>query len=158
MLTMQEQIADRNINLLHVKCTRGTYNKTIFNVINRGNPKYYTLEKLTWMKDFICDKNELIATSCIESLCLHGWDIDEIKPYIKNNFHRHLWCDKVIEMAEKQDKPDLLLQFLEEQSIYLNKAILALKRTKHENYLTTLLLSNNPYLTKAIMRITKNAY
>lgn len=156
-ISIQEQIADKNINLLHVKCTRGVYNKMIFKTVINGNPKYYTLTKLDWMKQFICDSNELIAVGCIEGLCMHGWDIDEILPEIPANFNRHLWCDKVIEMAEKQDKPDLLLHFLEEESICLNKAILALKRKGHENYLTTLLLSNNPFITKAIMRMTKNA-
>ena len=129
----------------------------IFKTVINGNPKYYTLSKLDWMKQFVCDDNELIAASCIECLCMHGWDIDEILLEIPTNFNRHLWCNKVIEMAEKQDKPDLLLHFLEEESIYLNKAILALKRKGHENYLTTLLLSNNPFITKAIMRMTKNA-
>ena len=156
-ISIQEQIADKNINLLHVKCTRGVYNKMIFKTVINGNPKYYTLSKLDWMKQFVCDDNELIAASCIECLCMHGWDIDEILLEIPTNFNRHLWCNKVIEMAEKQDKPDLLLHFLEEESIYLNKAILALKRKGHENYLTTLLLSNNPFITKAIMRMTKNA-
>ena len=156
-VSIQEQIADKNINLLHVKCTMGVYNKMIFRAVIWGNPKYYTLSKLDWMKQFICADNELIAANCIECLCTHGWDIDEILPEIPANFHRHLWCDKVIEMAEKQDKPDLLLHFLEEESVYLNKAILALKRKGHENYLTTLLLSNNPSITRAIMRMTKNA-
>ena len=152
---IQSLFADKNINLLHIKCNRGIYSELLFKRVIHGNPKVYTLDKLDWLKDFINHKNEQIATGAMEALCMHGINIEEFTEDIKNNLHRSLFSFKVIDIAEKQDKPDVLLLFLEENSKYMNRAILALKRKKHDNYLTILLLSNNPSLTKAIARITK---
>jgi len=73
-----------------------------------------------------------------------------------DNFHKKLWCEKIIEMAELQDNPDILLFFLEEEHGYINRAVLALKKTGHDNYLTSLLLSDNMNMVKSINRIINN--
>ena len=62
---------------------------------------------------------------------------------------------KVIELAEKYDKPDVLIHFMDEEKGYVNRVIIALKNIHHEDYLTTLMLSENESLVKSVDRITR---
>ena len=57
------------------------------------------------------------------------------------------------ELAEKYDKPDVLLEFVDEDNGYRNRVILALKKTHHESYLTTLLLSEKDEIANSVNRI-----
>ena len=41
--------------------------------------------------------------------------------------------------------------------IYVNRVIIALKKTHHEDYMTTLMLSENEALVNSVNRITRNA-
>lgn len=148
------KIAENNINLLHMKCNRGIYSEHIFKTVINGSDKYYSLEKLIWMKDFLEHNNQNIATSCLECLCKHGLNINDIKNILKRQLKNRLFSLKAIEIAEKQDNPDVLLMFMEEEDGYINRVILALKNTKHEDYMTTLMLSNNNNLVKSVNRIT----
>jgi len=148
------KIAENNINLLHMKCNRGIYSEHTFKTIINGSDKYYSLEKIEWMKDFLEHNNQNIATSCLECLCKHGLNINDIKNVLKRQLKNRLFSLKAIEIAEKQDNPDVLLMFMEEEDGYINRVILALKNTKHEDYMTTLMLSNNDNLVKSVNRIT----
>jgi hypothetical protein len=89
----------------------------------------------------------------LECLCKHGLDLEEIRDIISNKIKDKLFSLKVIEMAEKYNKPDILLLFMEEDDFYINRVILALKNTNNESYLTTLMLSDNDKLVKSINRI-----
>jgi len=151
----QKTIADKNIKLLKIKCERGIYHDRLFKVVINGGDDMYPLSELEWMKDYVSNSNPLIGASCMECLCRHGMDIAEFKDYVSENFNNPYWCNKAIDIAENQDDPDFILTFLEESSIYMNRAILALKRNNHETYLTALLLSDDDNLVKTVMRMTK---
>ena len=148
------KIADKNIDILHTKCNKGIYTAQGFKIILNGSDKYYPLEKIEWMKEFLENKNSNIATSCLECLCKHGLNLSEIEDVIKKKINDTLFSLKVIEIAEKQENPDVLLILMEEQYPYINRIILALKRMHHEDYLTTLMLSNNELLVKSVNKIT----
>lgn len=147
-----KRIALNNLNILHTKCTRGIYTEKLFKSILR-NIYLYEFEELKWMYEFVNSPNELIALNCLEVLCSSGASISEFSDLIKDNFDKRQWCHKFIELAEKQNDPDSLLFFLEEDGIYINRAILALKRNKQETYLTALMLSDDENLVKAVVRI-----
>jgi hypothetical protein len=148
------KIAEKNINSLRLKCNRGIYAERTFKIIINGSDKYYPLEKLEWMKDFLENENQNLATACLECLCSHGFKLSEIEDIIKRKIDNALFSLKVIEMAEKQNNPDVLLILMEEQYPYINRIILALKKMHREDYLTTLMLSNNELLVKSVNRIT----
>lgn len=147
-------IAEKNINLLHIKCKRNIYSERMFKTIINGSNKYYPLEKIEWMKDYLESDNQKLATSCLECLCKHGLNINDIQDILKERMKDKLFSIKAIEIAEKQNNPDILLLFMEEEYGYINRVILALKNTNHEDYLTTLMLSNNEKLVQAVNRIT----
>lgn len=150
------KIAENTINSLHIKCKRNIYSERSFKTVSNGSDKYYPLEKIEWMKDFLDYENQNIAVSCLECLCKHGLNLNDIRDIIKKKIKDKLFSLKVIEMAEKQDNPDILLLFMEEEDGYINRVILALKNTGHEDYLTTLMLSNNEMLIKSVDRITNH--
>lgn len=155
MDNFMRKIALNNLNIFHIKCTRGIYNERLFKCI-LNNINQYTEEDINWMKEFVNSSNELIGTGCLEILCNAGFNVSEFSECIKDNENNRQWCYKFIELAEKQNDPESLLFFIEENGFYLNRAILALKRNKQESYLTTLMLSDNINLVKAIMRIIGN--
>lgn len=150
-----QKMVDNNIAMLHIKCTRGIFNDRLFRTIANGDDRFYTLEKLDWMKAFILDDNEHIAAGCLECLCRHGYDINNARDVIASRLKDRIFSNKVIEIAEKINNPDILLLFMEEKDAYINRVILALKNTGNDAYLTTLMLSENETLVKAINRITK---
>ena len=80
--------------------------------------------------------------------------LDDIIDIIQRRMKDNMFSLKVIELAEKEDNPNLLLLFMDEENHYINRVILALKNTKHEDYLTTLMLSDNEKLVNAVNRIT----
>lgn len=147
------KIAENTINLLYTKCTRGIFSERLFKTVINGSDKYYPFEKIKWMKDFLEDNNQNIASCCLESLCNHGMKLDDIQHIISSRIKDKLFSLKVIEMAEKYNNPDILLLFMEEDDCYINRVILALKKTNNESYLTTLMLSENDTLVKSINRI-----
>lgn len=148
------KIAENTINLLHLKCNKGVYAERLFKTVARGSNAYYPLEKIKWMQEFLEDNNHNIATYCLECLCRHGLKLDEITDVITNKIKDRMFSLKVIEMAELQDNPNILLMFMDEENYYINRVILALKKTNHEDYLTTLMLSDNEKIVQAINRIT----
>lgn len=149
------KIALNNLNIFHIKCTRGIYNDRLFKYV-LGNLNQFTETDINWMKEFVNSQNELIGTGCLEILCNSGIKVSEFSKYVQENENNRQWCYKFIELAEKQNDPESLLFFIEENGFYLNRAILALKRNKQEAYLTTLMLSENENLAKAVMRIAEN--
>ena len=42
------KMAENNINVLHIKCTRGIFSERLFKTISKGSDNYYPLEKITW--------------------------------------------------------------------------------------------------------------
>lgn len=147
------QIAERTINILHTKCTRGIYAERMFNTIKNGSSKYYPLEKISWMKDFLEDKNQNMAACCLECLCSKGFDLEEAREILQKRLQDRFFSLKAIEIAEKLNNPSILLIYTEEDDLYINRVILALKNTKNESYLTTLMLSDNDTLVKSVNRI-----
>lgn len=148
------KIAENTINLLHTKCKRGIFADRLFKTISRGSNKYYSLEKIIWMKDFLEDSNQNIATSCLECLCNRGMKLNEIYDILQRKIKDKLFSFKAIDMAEKENNPDILLLYMEEEDFYINRVILALKRTGNESYLTTLMLSDNENLVQTINKMT----
>ena len=147
------KIAENNINILHIKCNRGIYSERLFKTVINSSDKYYSLEKIEWMKDFLESENHNIATGCLESLCKHGLNLDDIKDVLIKKMKDKLFSLKAIEIAEKTNNPDILLLYMEEDDFYINRVILALKKTNNESYLTTLMLSDNEKLVKSVNRI-----
>ena len=150
-----QRMVDNNIAMLHIKCTRGIFNERLFRTVANGDTRFYTLEKLEWMKGFISDRNEHIASGCLDCLCRHGYKMSEARDVIASRLRDRIFSNRVIEIAERENDPDTLLLFMEEKDAYINRVILALKNTGNESYLTTLMLSENETLVKAVNRITK---
>ena len=151
-----ERIAENNIKALRSKCLRGLYSEAMFRTVAKGLDRLYSLEKLDWMKEFIEDQNQHIAAGCLECLCSHGYDLADAMDVIQSRVDDRIFSSKVIELAERHDKPDVLLVFMDEEKGYVNRVLIALKKTHHEDYMTTLMLSENESLVKSVDRITKN--
>lgn len=149
----QERYVDNTLRTLQGKCIKGEYNPALFRRVLNGSKRHFKLDKMAWMRDYVNHDNQSIAAACIESLCTHGAKIGEFANLIEENLPRRQWCEKFIDIATWQKDPDVLLPFLEENSGYINNVIIALKRTKNETYLTTLLLSDNQFLANAVNRI-----
>lgn len=150
------RIADNRIANLRDKCLKGVYSERLFNSVAQGMDKFYTLEKLEWMKSYLDSHNQHIAAGCLECLCAHGYDLMESIDLVSSRVDDRVFSGKVIDLAEKYDKPDILLAFMNEEKGYINRVIMALKKTHHEDYLTTLLLSDNEALVKSVDRLTKD--
>ena len=150
-----QRMAENYIAGLHVKCTRGIFSERLFRLVADGDSRFYPLEKLEWMKDFLSDPHEQIAAWCLECLCRHGYSLDEARDVIASRLKDRIFSNRVIDIAERMNNPGILLLFTEEEDAYVNRVIVALKNTGNESYLTTLMLSNNDSLVKALCRITK---
>lgn len=150
---LQFKMAENNLNMLKIKCRKGIFSEISFQNVIKW--KHYSLNELEWMKDFLEDKNQQIASHCLECLAVHGADLNDFKDIIKKRIKDNIYANKVIELAEKQNKPKILLLFMDEENNYINRVILALKRTGNESYMTTLMLSDNEMLLKSIDRLTK---
>ena len=149
------RMVERNIALLKIKCTSGVYSERLFRTVGNGDGRLYTLDRIGWMKDFLSDPNEHIAAGCLDCLCRHGYDLAEATGVISSRLGDRMFSSKVIEIAERENRPDVLLMFMEEKDAYINRVIIALKKTGNESYLTTLMLSENEDLVRAIDRMTK---
>lgn len=155
MASAYNRIADTNIATLKSKCLRGLYSERMFRTVTHGLDKFYSLDKLEWMKGFLNNQNQHIASSCLECLCAHGYNLDDVLDVILQRIDDRIFSSKVIELAEKYDKPDVLIHFMDEEKGYVNRVIIALKNIHHEDYLTTLMLSENESLVKSVNRITR---
>lgn len=150
------RIADNHISALKSKCLRGLYSERSFRTVARGLDKFYSLDKLEWMKEYLDSSNQHIASGCLECLCAHGYNLEESMELVHSRIDDKIFSSKVIELAEKYDKPEILLVYMDENKGYINRVIIALKKTHHEDYLTTLLLSENDALVKSVDRITRD--
>ena len=155
MTSAYDRIADTNIATLKSKCLRGLYSERMFKTIAKGLDKFYSLEKLDWMKEFLRDGNQHIAAGCLECMCAHGYNLEDATDVMLERIDDRIFSSKVIELAEKYDKPDVLIHFMDEEKGYVNRVIIALKNIHHEDYLTTLMLSENESLVKSVDRITR---
>ena len=155
MASAYDRIADTNIATLKSKCLRGLYSERMFKTIAKGLDKFYSLEKLDWMKEFLRDGNQHIAAGCLECMCAHGYNLEDATEIMLERIDDRIFSSKVIELAEKYDKPDVLIHFMDEEKGYVNRVIIALKNIHHEDYLTTLMLSENESLVKSVDRITR---
>lgn len=155
MTSAYNRIADGNIAALKSKCLRGMYSASMFRTVSKGLDKFYSLDKLEWMKGFLSDGNQLIASGCLECLCSHGYNLDDAIDVILSRIDDKMFSSKVIELCEKHDKPDILIHFMDEDKGYVNRVIIALKKTHHEDYMTTLMLSENEELVRSVDRITR---
>ena len=154
--TTYYRIAENNIEKLHDKCYRGYYAERLFKTVANGVNKFYPLEKLEWMKQYLSDKNQHIASGCLECLCSHGYNMDDGYDLFHSRIEDKVFSGKVIDLAEKYNKPEILLIYMDENHTYINRIIIALKKTHHEDYLTTLLLSDNDAIVKAVDKITRD--
>ena len=155
MTSAYDRIADTNIATLKSKCLRGLYSERMFKTIAKGLDRFYSLEKLDWMKEFLKDGNQHIAAGCLECMCAHGYNLEDATEIMLERIDDRIFSSKVIELAEKYDKPDVLIHFMDEEKGYVNRVIIALKNIHHEDYLTTLMLSENESLVKSVDRITR---
>ena len=156
MTSAYDRIADTNIATLKSKCLRGLYSERMFKTIAKGLDRFYSLEKLDWMKEFLKDGNQHIAAGCLECMCAHGYNLEDATEIMLERIDDRIFSSKVIELAEKYDKPDVLIHFMDEEKGYVNRVIIALKNIHHEDYLTTLMLSENESLVKSVDRITRS--
>lgn len=155
MTSAYDRIADTNIATLKSKCLRGLYSERMFKTIAKGLDRFYSLEKIDWMKEFLKDGNQHIAAGCLECMCAHGYNLEDAIEIFLERIDDRIFSSKVIELAEKYDKPDVLIHFMDEEKGYVNRVIIALKNIHHEDYLTTLMLSENESLVKSVDRITR---
>jgi hypothetical protein len=142
-----------NINLLHIKCNRNIFYERLFQYV-LYKQRYFDLEDVEWMREFVEHPNKRISIYCIIILCNKGVSVKEFNYLIEDNKQDSFWSLKMIELAEKQKCPDTLLFYLDEDGKYINRAILSLKRIKQESYLTSLLLSDNP-IAKTVSKIVE---
>ena len=156
MTSAYDRIADTNIATLKSKCLRGLYSERMFKTIAKGLDRFYSLEKLDWMKEFLKDGNQHIAAGCLECMCAHGYNLEDATEIMLERIDDRIFSSRVIELAEKYDKPDVLIHFMDEEKGYVNRVIIALKNIHHEDYLTTLMLSENESLVKSVDRITRS--
>ena len=156
MASAYDRIADTNIATLKSKCLRGLYSERMFKTIAKGLDRFYSLEKLDWMKEFLKDGNQHIAAGCLECMCAHGYNLEDATEIMLERIDDRIFSSRVIELAEKYDKPDVLIHFMDEEKGYVNRVIIALKNIHHEDYLTTLMLSENESLVKSVDRITRS--
>ena len=147
------RMAEQTVAGLRVKCTMGAYSERLFRRIAAGPDALYPPERLEWMRDFLDSPQQSIAASCLECLCAHGSRIGDFPELICRRFEGRIFSSRVIEIAERQNCPEILCLFLEEGSGYVSRAVLALKKTGNEGYLTPLLFSSDDTLVKSVMRI-----
>lgn len=147
------ELAEKNIASLHIKCTRGIYAERLFRTVARGLDKFYPLEKLEWMKGFLDNADEHIAAGCLECLCAHGYSLDENSEVFQKRVDDKWFSLKVIDLAEKYDKPRVLVHYMDEEKGYVNRVIVALKRMHRETYMMSFLMSTNIDLAKSVHRI-----
>ena len=155
MASAYDRIADTNIATLKSKCLRGLYSERMFRTVAKGLDKFYPLEKLDWMSGFLRNGNQHIAAGCLECMCAHGYSLEDATDILLERIDDRIFSSKVIELAERYDKPDVLIHFMDEGKGYVNRVIIALKNIHHEDYLTTLMLSDNESLVKSVDRITR---
>lgn len=148
------EIAENRIALLYGKCRRGNYSSWLFQKVIRGVDSLYPLEKLLWMKDFLSVENQSIAADCLSCLCHHGMSLDDVLDVILKRKKDKIFSCRVIELAEFQHNPGILLHYIEEEDgDYVNRVILALKKMKEESYLTSLLFSRNDITVNGVNRV-----
>ena len=66
------RIAENNVKALRSRCLRGMFSEAMFRTVAKGLDRFYTLEMLDWMKEFLTSQNQHIAAGCLECLCAHG--------------------------------------------------------------------------------------
>ena len=150
------KIAEKTIGQLKEKCLKNEFSPRLFTMVKNGLNKFYQLESLMWMESFLSSENQNIASECLRCLCAHGYDIEKIKNIIQDRINDKIFSSTVIEIAEQQNKPEILIMYLDENNGYLNRVILALKKTNNESYLTMLMFSDDDDITKSISRMINN--
>ena len=150
-----EQIADKFIALLKVKCTRGIYVDHLFRQVSHGPAQFYPLEKLLWMEKFLDSENQQIAADCLRCLCLRGKQLSDYRQVLQDRIQDKVFSSKVIALAEDLNDPNSLILYMDEQLYYVNRVIIALKRTHNESFLTPFMFSENETLARAVMKIAK---
>lgn len=158
VMNTSERMADSHIALLHTKCTRGLYSQKLFSIVSSGSDRLYPLDKILWMQSFVCGQNQQIAAGCLECLCSHGMSLDDFSDIIESRINDRIFTLKVIDIAERNNNPDVLARFLEIGSIYMNRALLAIKRTGNDSYLVPLMVSGNLDMESVANRITESKY
>lgn len=151
-----EKVAENVIRNLKLKCQRGTYSEGYFRTAIRGLNKFYPLDKLEWMRDCLTDQNQHIASGCLECLCSHGMNIFEVNNVLEQRIDDKIFSTKAIEIAEKQNSPETLILYMDEEKGYVNRVIIALKKTHNEAYMTTLMMSDNDNLVRAVNKMTND--
>ena len=149
------KMAEKNIAMLHVKCTRGIFSDRLFKTVSRGADQFYPLQDLMWMTDFLRCEEQHIAAGCLEALVRHGYRLSDCEDVLRDRVRDRIFSNTAIDLAGEMNKPDTLLIYMDEDLGYLNKVIVTLKKTRNESYLTTLMLSENDALVNAVNRITK---
>ena len=153
--TTYEKIADKFIALLKIKCNMGVFAEHLFRQVEKGNSQFYTLEKISWMEDFLRSENQNLAASCLRCLCSKGKNLIDYRELLTDRLEDKVFSSKVISIAEDFNQPQVLVVYMDEKLCYVNRVILALKRTHNENYLTPFMFSENEELAKAAMKIAK---
>lgn len=153
--TTYEKIADKFIALLKIKCNLGVFAEHLFRQVERGNSQFYTLEKIIWMEDFLKSANENIAASCLRCLCSKGKNLADYRQLLVDRIMDKMFSSKAIAIAEDFNQPQVLVVYMDESLCYVNRVILALKRTHNESYLTPFMFSENEKLAKVAMKIAK---
>lgn len=142
-----------NIKLLHIKLNKNIFYERLFQYV-LYKQRYFDLEDVEWMRDFVNHPNEKISIYCITILCCKGVSVKDFSNLIEQNKKNSYWSLKMIKLAEKQKNPNVLLMYLDEDGKYINRAILSLKRLKMESYLTSLLLLDNS-IAKTVSKIVE---
>lgn len=150
-----DEIADKFIALLKIKCTMGVFAEHLFRQVEKGDAQYYSLEKILWMEDFLTHQNENIASRCLRCLCSKGKKLSDYKQILCDRIKDKLFSSKAIALAEELNDPASLVMYMDEDLFYVNRIIIALKRTHNESYLTPFMFSENETLAKAVIKIAK---
>jgi len=127
--TTYDKIADKFIAILKIKCNMGVFAEHLFRQVEKAN--------------------------CLRCLCSKGKKLADYRDLLAERIMDKVFSSKAISIAEDFNEPSVLVVYMDENLFYVNRVILALKRTHNESYLTPFMFSENEELAKAAMKIAK---
>lgn len=119
------------------------------------SPEKFSPEDFSFLENYLSDDTqEELKISILQVLCRFGNRVDQYLPRFNKISSR--FGSEIIKIAEKQNDPDTIISIVSENNANVNLAIIALKRLKKIEYLTSFLFSGNEDLVNTIQDLEKN--
>lgn len=149
-------LAERRLSILRIQCTRGTAQERAFSDVADGPDSLYPLSSLEWMRRFVGTGPDRVAAGCLLCLCSHGARTEEFREVLSGRIGDPMLSQAAIRMAEKQNDPETIAIYLGEGSPAVNAAIMSLRRSGNDSYLTMMMLSDDPMVKSAMDRLFRD--